>query len=70
MQKVLIFLDKIAAVLIAIFCLGQLQQTCGLNIWELSLTQDEDATLFMAQKSINYIYGSLSPVGNSFTPET
>ena len=39
MQKILTFLDYTAGILIAIFCLGQLLQIFGLNIWEFSLNE-------------------------------
>ena len=63
MQKILTFLDYTAAILIAIFCLGQLLQIFGLNIWEFPLNEYATQELLIAQNSLNYIYDLLAFLG-------
>ena len=63
MQKSLVFLDKIAGILIAIFCLGQLLQIFGLNIWEFPLNEYVTQELLIAKNSLNYIYDFLTLLG-------
>ena len=63
MQKILTFLDYTAGILIAIFCLGQLLQIFGLNIWEFPLNEYATQELLIAQNSLNYIYDFLAFLG-------
>ncbi len=63
MQKSLVFLDKIAGILIAIFCLVQILQICGLYIWQVPLKGYNMPELMSAQNSLNYIYYFLAFLG-------